>query len=451
MSSELALKMKRFQPRSYQEEIIWQIEENNCKKALLIYPRRCGKDIVAFNIAVRRCLKSTCTIFYIFPTYSSAKRIIWDAIDNDGHRILSWYCPDELVHRKNSSEMMIEFKNGSVLRLVGSNSYNNLMGINFQGAIFSEYALQDPNAYVYLAPVPAANNGFVLLISTPRGHTHMYELYERARHSKDWFVSKLTVDDTKHIPIEEINVLRDTGVMSEDKIQQEFYCSFDLGIEGSYYCKLIDKMNVNGQLCTVPYDPSFKVFTSWDLGVKDMTTIIWGQVVSGNVIRIIDYYENTGKGLDHYAHIVLNKEYVYSKHIGPFDLAVREWGAGATKRIDKARQLGIQFTTAPKLPIADGIECVKTILPKCWIDENKCKRLIQALENYHREFNEDKRQYADHQYHDWSSNAADAMRYLAISLKLLSPGLTAEDLDKRYADAMMGGSKMPRPFHDGAW
>lgn len=390
-------------------------------------------------------MRSTCTIFYIFPTFTSARRIIWDAIDNEGHRILDWYCPEEIITRKNSSEMKIEFKNGSVLRLVGSNNYDALVGSNFQGAIFSEYALQDPNAYLYLSPIMVANGAFCLMISTPRGHNHMYELYERARHNKDWYVSKLTVEDTQHIPMSEIIRLRDEGIMSEDLIQQEFFCSFDLGIEGSYYCKIIDKLKINNQICSTMHDPSFKVHTAWDLGVSDMTTIIFAQIC-GNVIRIIDYYENSGKGLDHYAQIIHAKEYNYGRHIAPHDIQVREWAGGAQTRMDKARQLGINFTIANKIPLADGIESVKTMLPKCWIDDIKCKRLIQALENYRREYDPIRKIYQDHPFHDWASDPCDALRMLAVSLNKLGGGLTPEELDKRYQEAMMGGNNIPRPF-----
>ena len=447
MSAETALKIRRFEPRSYQREIIWQIEENNCKKALLIFPRRSGKDIVAFNIGIRRAITSPSTVFYIFPTFTSARRIIWDAIDNEGHRILDWYCPDEIVSKKNSSEMKIEFRNGSILRLVGSNNYDSLVGSNFQGAIFSEYALQDPNAYLYLSPIMVANGAFCLMCSTPRGHNHMYELYERARNSKDWYVSHLTLHDTQHIPFSEIERLRQEGIMSEDLIQQEYFCSFELGIEGSYYGKIIDKMRTDNRITTVAHDPSFRVHTVWDLGVSDMTSIVFVQVC-GNVIRIIDYYENSNKGLDHYAAVVQSKGYSYDKHIAPHDIQVREWAGGAMTRLDKARQLGIKFIVAPKVPIADGIEAVKTMLARTWIDENNCRELIKALENYRREYDPLRKVYQNHPFHDWSSHCADAIRYLAVSLKKLSPSLTAEELDQRYAQAIGSQGGIPRPFRN---
>lgn len=442
--------MQRFQPRPYQTTIIRKIEEENCKKLLIVYPRRAGKDIVAFNIAIRQCLRKMSTVFYVFPTFGAAKRILWDAIDDFGHRVLDWYCPDELCISKNSSELKIEFKNGSILKMVGSKKIDSIVGINFQGVIYSEYAVQSPDAFLYLAPISTANQAWTLIISTPRGHTHMYDMYERARHSKDWYVSKLTVEDTKHIPLSEIRKLKDDGIMSDDLIQQEFYCSFDLGIVGSYYCKIIDQLRLNDQIGTVMYDSSFPVSTAWDLGVKDMTSIVFVQVI-GNSIRLIDYYENTGKGLDHYAQVVLSKPYVYKKHIAPHDIKVREWAGGAQTRIDKARQLGISFSIAPNISIADGIEAVKTMLPKCFIDEVKCKLLIKALENYHREYNEDRKQYADKPFHDWSSNGADCVRYLAISLARLQSGTSAEELDKRYKDAMMLNDTASRPFKKEPW
>lgn len=456
MNIENKIHLDKFKPRDYQLPILDAIENKGYKKVLAILPRRAGKDITAFNLCIRACLRKVCVIYYIFPTYASGKKILWDSITNTGERILD-YIPDELVTSKNSQEMKIKFKNGSLFQIVGSDNYDSLMGTNPQGVVFSEYALQDERAYQYIRPILTANGGFALFISTPRGKNHMYHLYEIAQHSPEWFCYKLTIDDTNHIPLSEIEKERAEGIMSEDLIQQEYYTSFTMGVEGAYYAKYIDRMRLKGQIGVVPYEPGFKVNTSWDLGYSDSCCIILYQCI-GQTVRIIDYYENNKQGLEHYVKVLNGKEYLWGRHFAPHDIAVTEFGSGIS-RLEKARDLGIKFevTTTkegkrvsilPNLSIADGIEAVRSAFSKIWIDEGNCSQLIKALENYRQEYDIKKRVYNSQPLHNWASHAADAMRYLCLSLPKLRDGnSTAEELDKRYLETVYGSNyNMPRVF-----
>lgn len=419
---------------------------------MAILPRRAGKDIVAFNLAVRQCLRKTCTVFYIFPTFSQGRRVLWDCIDNDGHRILDWYCPDEICDQKNSSYMTIRFKNGSILKVCGSDNYNALVGTNFQAVIFSEYALQDVNAYSFLRPICVANNAWMLFISTPRRNNHLYELYNIALNNPEWFVLKMNVEETGHIPISQIRKEQQEGIISEDLIQQEYYCSFDVGAAGEYYSDYINKMKLKGQINNnVMWESAFKVHTAWDLGVRDTTAIIFFQICN-NVIRVIDAYESSDKGLEHYAKILNEKGYNYGRHLGPHDLKVREFCAGGITRLDKAAQLGIRFTICPNIPIIDGIENVRSSFSRMWINDEKCADLVKALENYRKDIRKNdtaKIVYADHPLHNWASNYSDAMRYLCVGLPKLKEGVSPEELENRYREAVLGvNARMPSVFRD---
>jgi hypothetical protein len=235
--------------------------------------------------------------------------------------------------------------------------------------------------------------------------------------------------------------------MSEDLIMQEYYCSFDMGVEGAYYSKYLDKMRINGQIGQVPWENGFKVHTSWDLGVRDSTTIIWFQVI-GQTVRIIDCYEKSKEGLEHYVKILESKPYSYGKHIAPHDIRVREFGSGIT-RLEKASQLGINFVIADDMSVVDGIEAVRSSFGKMWIDETNCKDLIRALENYRQEFDAKKKIYKNHPLHDYSSHYADAFRYLCISLPKTRDDASPEELDKRYREAVYGEqSNMAPIFRD---
>ena len=288
------------------------------------------------------------------------------------------------------------------------------------------------------------SNGFISH-NTPRGKNHMWDLYNTALQSPSWFVQKLTVEDTKHIPLSDIEKERDEGLMSDDLIMQEYYTSFEMGVEGAYYTRYIDKMRHNNQIGAVPYDYGHVVHTVWDLGVRDSTCIIFFQIV-GDTIKIIDCYEKTKEGLEHYIKILKSKDYIYGKHIAPHDIKVKEFGSGLT-RLDKARQLGVDFTIAPSIRVVDGIEAVRTVLCRTWIDESKCAPLINALENYRQEFDPKRKIYKTTPLHNWASHFADCMRYLAISTNKLRGGLSAEEIDKNYMEVMYGyNSNLPKFF-----
>lgn len=447
MNVELQVKLDKFKARDYQRPLCEAFLQGKLKRFLAIWPRRAGKDICAFNLLVRAALKKVGTYFYVFPTFSSGRRILWDAITNDGKRILE-FIPPELVDNRNEQMMRIKLVNGSMIQVVGSDNYDNsLVGTTALGIVFSEYALQDERAYAFARPILTASDGWALFVSTPRGKNHLYTMYQIASNSSHWFVSKLTVQDTQHISLHDIEREKSLGEISEDLVQQEYYCSFDLGVEGSYYGKYLNNMRLRNQISNVPWESSFKVHTAWDLGVADSTSIIFFQVV-GTTVRIIDCYENHKEGLEHYVKVINSKPYIYGKHIAPHDIKVREFGSGIT-RIEKARQLGIKFTVSYDISIVDGIEAVRSAFSRIWIDEINCKKLIKALENYRQEYDSQKKVYKDNPLHNWASHFADSMRYLCISLPKTRDGLSSEDIDRNYYEARYGtNSILPGFFRD---
>ena len=401
------MKLDRFKLRPYQEPIWDALENKGYKRILAILPRRAGKDICCLNLMLRQALKKVGIYYYLLPTYSQARKTLWDSLTNTGVRFMD-YIPKELIANMNSTEMKVRLVNDSLIQFLGSDNFDSLVGTNPSGCVFSEYALQDPRAYQFLRPALTATQGWAIFISTPRGKNHLWEMWNIAQQNQeDWFAYKLTVEETNHIPLHEIQKELASGEMSEDLVQQEYYCSFDQGVEGSYYGKYLDRMRIKGQISVVPFETGFKVHTAWDLGVRDATAIVFFQV-TGQVVRIIDFYENTKQGLEHYAKVLDQKRrdlgYMYGRHIGPHDIRVQEFGTGLT-RVEQAKRLGIDFTIAPNLSIEDGIEAVRAAFSKFWIDEKNCALLIKHLENYRQEFDAKKKVYKSYPLHDVHSNA----------------------------------------------
>ncbi len=191
---------------------------------------------------------------------------------------------------------------------------------------------------------------------------------------------------------------------------------------GAVFAKQLAKAREEGRITKVPYDPSSEVFTAWDLGFSDATTIWWGQIV-GRELRIIEYYENAGEGLEHYAKIVKEKPYNYMKygHYLPHDA-----NAGNIRGDSVAVQLsrlGIQNQVLEISNVEGGIEAVRQLLPMCVFDAEKTKDGVFALENYAYEWDEERQIFKNKPKHDWASNGADGFRYLAHAVTRIKGSL----------------------------
>jgi len=213
---------------------------------------------------------------------------------------------------------------------------------------------------------------------------------------------------------EELDAAR--ASMTEEQYEQEFECSFTAAIIGAYYAKLLSDADNNGRITRVPYDPAYPVHTAWDLGVNDSTAIWFAQTFRGGAINVIDYYESSGVGLDHYADILRQKEYKYGDHLAPHDIEVRELGSGKS-RLETAYTLGIRFRVVPKMKVADGINAARMMLPKVYFDRDKCDVGLECLRQYRQDWDDKRQIFRDHPRHDFTSHAADAFRYLAVGLQ----------------------------------
>ena len=435
------LHLRKFRPRDYQLPIIDAIENAGFKKIYCLWHRRSGKDVVAWNITIRQAIRKVGVYYYCLPTYSHARKVIWDGILSSGIKFLD-FIPPELIANKNGQEMKITLVNGSLIQLVGSDTASqSLVGTNPQGIVFSEWALAEPSAYQFIRPALLYNDGYAIFITTPRARNHAYEMHEVAKASSDWFVSVKTVLDTNVISMDEIHKERLT--MSEDMIQQEYFVSYTAGSVGSYFCRYLDKMRLAGQIGIVPWEPQFKVWSAWDLGVHDKTIIIMWQQIN-NVIRIIDVIEGCDKGLDTYAKLLREKPYNWGGHFAPHDIKVRELSTGLS-RLELARRMGIDFKVLPNLPIEDGIELCRVNFPKIWIDEGKCANLIKALEAYRREWDDKRKVYKDNALHNDASHYADAYRYMNLALPRAQDGYSATDLRRTYEETVYGRTQNVHP------
>lgn len=400
-----------FQPRQYQIPLLKALD-SGVKRAVSIWHRRAGKDIVLWNYVIKRAFQEKGLYFYFLPEYTQARKIIWDGINIDGFKFLD-YCPEEITKNKNSVEMKIELINGSIIQLIGTDRYDSIRGTNPIGCVFSEYAFQNPMAWEVVKPILNVNKGWAVFNSTPNGKNHFYDLCEMAKTSSDWFHEKLTIDDTNVLTGTDMDHERKDGT-SEELIQQEYYCSFDIGTLGAYYSKQMQELNERGGVCSIPVDQAREVDLYLDLGKNDATPIVFLQTV-GKEYRIIDFYEATNQDIEHYATVLKDKGYRYRYMNLPHDAFAKRLESPKTIA-EQFESYGFKVKRVPKLDINSGIQQVRKIFSQLWFDKERCKQLIRSIENYHHEWDEVKKIFKDQPLHDWSSHAADALRYLAVGV-----------------------------------
>ncbi len=379
--------------------------------ACIVAHRRAGKTVACIHDLQRaaiRCELERPRFAYMAPTYSQAKAVAFDYLRDAAAPIMPYGAS------ANTSELRVDYPNGAQVRLFGADNYDALRGLRLDGVVLDEFADFDPRAWPeVIRPALSDRRGTAVFIGTPKGHNAFYDIWKRANTEDDWFALMLKASETGLIAQEELDSARRD--LTEDQYAQEFECSFEAAIVGSYYGRLMADAERDKRITGVPYDPVSQVWTAWDLGIRDATAIWFAQII-GREVRIIDYYEASGVDLGHYVREIKNKPYSYAGHIVPHDAQAKELGTGKT-RVDVLESLGLKnITVCRQQRVEDGINAVRVFLPKCWFDAIKCQRGIEALKLYRSEYNDKLKALSPHPVHDWASHAADSFRYLALTL-----------------------------------
>jgi hypothetical protein len=393
-----------YKPREHQLKVHELLEGK--RFAVVVAHRRFGKTVAALNHLIREAVlnkQETPRYAYIAPTYGQAKRVAWDYLVK---------YTEPLGGTNNISELRVDFW-GRRIQLYGSDNPDSLRGQYFDGVILDEIGDQNPKIWTdIIRPALADRKGWCLFIGTPKGHNHFKELRDRAEKEEGWGLLEFKASETGVVDETELKAARNE--MGEDKYRQEFECSFDAAVEGSYYGQILNELEDKKHMQEIPWEELSRTFTAWDLGMGDSTSIWVAQLV-GTEIRLIDYYENHGVGLDHYVKWIKDNDYTKADHILPHDVRVRELGTGKS-RLEMLEEAGLQVKIAPRMSLDDGIQAVRRILPRCWFNVPKVQNGLNCLRNYRRDYDEKRKIFYERPLHDWSSHGSDSFRYLALGL-----------------------------------
>jgi hypothetical protein len=393
-----------YKPRP--QQIILHDALDNNRFVVGVMHRRFGKTVAAINQLIKKAIECDLPdprFCYVAPTYTQAKRIAFDYL-------VKFTRP--LGASVNISELRVDFW-GRRISLHGADNPDSLRGTYYDGCVLDEVGDMNPKVWnEVLRPSLSDRLGWCLFIGTPKGRNHFADFRDRAEETAGWKLLEFKASETGIIPESELNAAR--AEMGEDKYQQEFECNFNSAVEGAYYGSIINDLEAKGRITTIDRDDLCKSYVAWDLGMGD-STCLWVAQLVGKEVRLLDFVENHGVGLDWYVNWLKENRYERFDQYLPHDVAVRELGTGRSRQ-EVLQEAGLEITVAPRLSVADGIQAVRRLLPRCWFDKDKTKQGVNALRNYRREYNEKQNVYYEKPLHDWASHASDSFRYLAITL-----------------------------------
>lgn len=403
---------------------MWDYLERGGRRAIAAWHRRAGKDDVLLHRTAVAMFERPASYWHCLPEFEQARKAIWTAVNpHTGKRRIDEAFPPEIRDSKDEQSMFMRLKNGATWQLIGSDRYNNLVGAGVAGVTFSEFALANPSAWGYIRPMLEENNGWAAFISTPRGRNHFKSLLDMAKGNPAWFAETLSIHDTAALTPEQIeeSLAEYIALYGEDigraQFEQEYEVSFNAAILGAFYAREMVAVRREGRIDAVSPVEGKPVHRAWDIGVKDDTSIWWFQVVGAQVF-VLDCYTSSGAGVEHYAEVIeqRRKEHGWTDGIDfvPHDARVKEWGTGRT-RVETMQGYGLHPQVIPLATKLDGINAARKTLARC-VFHPRCEEVgIAALEQYRREWDDEKKTFKANEVHDWTSHLADAFRYLSMA------------------------------------
>jgi len=434
-----------YEARDYQQEFwdAWYADDYDI--FVLNWHRRAGKDLTCWNATIDYAAESPMTVKYAFPTGDMARDNLWESYTNDGLRFTD-FVPEALRFKRNKGDdglndslKSIELLTGGSIRVISAHKPGRLRGGNSKLFVLSELQAMDPSVIDIIEPILEANHGRLLVNLTSNGDSAAKRMMEDWKKDPRVYVSVLTVKDTPVFIEEQMIRIRKRTVerfvargQSEEEahafVDQEYYCNWDSPVVGSYFGSAMRRAMDQERVTRVPYETQLPVHTFWDLGVDDSMSI-WFIQLHNREIRCIDYYESSGEGFAYYAKVLNGQQegfermgdYLYGKHYAPHDIRVRNMGKDARTRQEVAADLGLSFEVVKRVSQKeDGIEAIRTILGRCWFDDDKCARGIDALKGYSKKWNEKMMVYEDNPVHDWTSHGTDAFQTMALVVPQLT-------------------------------
>jgi phage terminase large subunit len=380
--------------------------------SVLVCHRRAGKTVAAVNdlvIGALECQKSRPQYAYVAPFRNQAKLIAWE--------YLKFYAAPFLSDKPNESELSVRLVGDRKVMLAGADNADALRGIYLDGVVQDEFGDFRPSVWGnVIRPALSDRKGWAVFGGTPKGRNEFWQMREMARKNpSEWFLLELRASTSGLLDKEEVDAAQ--RQLSAEQFAQEYEIDFAAALPGAYYGREMVAAEREGRISKVAVDDAVPVHTAWDIGYRDDTAIWFYQVLRGE-IHVIDFHASSGQSIEFYADLIKGKGYSYGKHWLPHDARAKTLASGGKSVVEQlAASLGglSHLGIVANLGVQDGIQAARLALKRTWFDDAKCSEGIEALRQYQREYDEDKKAFRETPRHDWTSHAADAFRMLAVA------------------------------------
>lgn len=446
---ELILPFVPFRP--YQLEGQYKLFIENIRRVLVQRPRRSGKEVESWNIAIQGAIVEPGLYIVVYPTNVRAKAILWDgSILLPGNKSVKFrdMIPKRLLLGKpNEQEMKIKLINGSILWIVGSDiDPDKLRGTNPRGIVLAEFAFCDPRVFYIMLPVLRQNGGWLWGQSTYNGMNHFYRLIEHNKNDPLWYCRSDSIETLidengqRYITDEMIDEDRRAG-MPEYLIQQEYYGKVQLNEETIYFSHEMNNLYKRNRIIPEFFIPAKRCYAFYDIGMNDSTSVTLAQIDNNGDPVVIGYYESNNKPFRHY----VQKGHEFATLLGirlhahyvPHDGKKRDWNTGKNT-VDFGYEMGEQVYIVPKpTNKMNAIESMRQMLYRTKFNKENTGRLIDCLSNYSKEFDEKMGVYKKEPLHNWACHGVDS--YQTMTLAIESGMLNENMVDVIYNNIQHGG------------
>lgn len=438
-------------PRPYQRKAIVAFENDN-KNLALLWSRQLGKDLIAWLLTIRQAIQVAGSYLYFLPMTKQAKRAIWlKTVPNMG-RVIHWIPQKKTGNPKkadgcgfgyfsidnNSMIIQLECVNStpesirqSTIEVIGASERNadDFAGVSPTLCVFSEVAVNKTFNAIYrvLHPSILMNNTRQILLSTPRGKNHWHKFFHETKTDDNWYTNLTQVLHPdregyyKQLTPEIIRASAKKLGMSDDWIEQEFGCSFEAKVVGTFYSVVMTRAFDEGRVGCFPYNNRKPVDVFFDIGLRDKA-VMWFRQMDGNKVVFIDYFEDVNLGTDDVAEILKERAYRYGSFVLPWDGSSIVHGKKPTSFLKLLRASLQDFNVGGKVikpvrkgTITSGIEATRMRFSRYHFDEIRCSIAIEHIQLYSAKRKSDGT-FSDSPDHDDHSHCCDGLRTEAMSI-----------------------------------
>lgn len=380
----------------------------------------------------------------MLPEYAQARKAIWDAVNpHTGRRRIDEAFPKELRSTTREQDMQVVFKNGSTWQVVGSDSYDKLVGSTPAGIVYSEWALANPAARAYLRPILAENNGWQVFITTPRGRNHAYTTLKAAEKLHGAFAQILDATETGVFSKETLDselaaYIAEFGEeYGRSKFEQEYLCSFEAANLGAILARSIGIAEKEGRIGeAIEFDDCGQPLEiSADIGRRDSATWwFWQSTIGG--YHIVDYDGGWGIDAEEWCYRLQERisKYTYSNGrsaLGriwlPHDARAKTFAAKRSAVEIFADHFGTDHVAiTPNSRISDRVNAARVLMPRIAFN-SRCEKGLEGLRAWSYKYDEEKKIFSSEPEHDWASHDGDGFSYGCLIMQQAEPPKPPKD------------------------